>query len=188
METTPLDSLSLVAGKLIAARYSWMMVGSVAGFLYGRIRATADMDLVLDCRGLDAAALSSVFEPEYMLDSEMVRDSVERQMMFNALPLQGGFKVDIAPLAAHPFDRSAFARRREVEWHGVTVPTISPDDLVLSKLRWAKDSLSDRQLGDVHAIMAMGLVDEDDKYFRDWIGRLDLSSALEASRASRYDA
>ena len=188
MDTTPPDSLSLVARKLIGARYSWMMVGSLAGFLYGRIRATADMDLVLDCRGVDADGLSRVFAPEYMLDSEMVRSSVQHQMMFNALPLQGGLKVDLAPLVSHPFDQSAFQRRRQVVWHDLPIPVISPDDLVLSKLRWAKDSLSDRQLGDVHAIMAMGLVDEDDKYFRDWIDSLGLGAVLDASRSSRYDA
>ena len=119
----------------------------------------------------------------------MVRDSVQRQMMFNALPLLGGgLKVDIAPLPDRPFDQSAFKRKQYVEWQGLGIPTVSPDDLVLSKLRWAKESLSDRQLADVHAIMAMELVDEDDDYFRDWIQRLGLSQALEASRSSRYDA
>ena len=189
MTLSPMDALSVVARKLIDGDYDWMMVGSVAGFLYGRIRATADMDLVLDCRGLDPARLAHAFSPEYMLDEEMVRDSVQRRMMFNALPLLGGgLKVDIAPLPNHPFDQSAFERKRYVEWQGLGIPTVSPDDLVLSKLRWAKESLSDRQLADVHAIMAMELVDEDDDYFRNWIRRLGLSEALEASRSSRYDA
>ena len=58
MTLSPMDGLSVVARKLIDGDYDWMMVGSVAGFLYGRIRATADMDLVLDCRGLDPARLA----------------------------------------------------------------------------------------------------------------------------------
>ena len=86
-----------------------------------------------------------------------------------------------------PFDRAAFARRRRVAWRGGTVWVISPPDLVISKLCWARLTHSDRQIADVRAILASGLVAKDDD-FRDWIARLDLRELLDASRAARHDA
>jgi hypothetical protein len=186
--TNTVDALSLVAGKLNAGDYRWMLVGSVAALLYGRGRTTNDLDIVLDCHGIDPGQLSALFLPEYFLDEEMIVNSIALGMMFNAIPVHGGMKVDLVPLPEEPFEQEAFGRRQVVDWHDTPVFATAPDDLVLAKLRWAKASDSERQLADVRAIMALELFDEHEEHFRTWVRRLDLEATLDASRSTRYDA
>ncbi len=182
------DALSTVAGCLDRANLRWMLVGSVAAFLYGHERSTHDIDVVFDPARVVPALVSAAFSPDYMLDPQMLSDTLRTGNMANAIAMRGGPKVDLVPLATHPFDRTAFERRESFEWQGRLIRVITPMDLVVSKLRWAKDSMSERQLGDVRAIMAMGRFDEHDADFNSWINRLQLRDVLEASRETRYEA
>ena len=184
----PTDALSLVAGKLNAAGYRWMLVGSMAGLLYGHVRSTVDMDIVLDCKGLDPQRLSDTFAPEYYLDEQMIQTSAPLGIMFNAISMGAGPKVDLIPLVDQPFERGAFERRQAIAWHGTPVMTTTSEDLVLSKLRWAAASQSARQLGDVRAIMALGLFDEHASYFQHWVRTFGVERLLDACRTSRYEA
>jgi len=187
MPDTPSDALGDVVARLKSAGVGYMLTGSGAGMLYGLSRSTADFDIVLDLAHEQVAPLVEAFHEDYYIDPDAAFDAVERQAMFNIIPLEGGLKVDFIVLRDEPFDTTAFKRRRQVDWHGTPVWTISPADLVLSKLRWAQITYSDRQLADVRAIMASGRVAEDDE-FRSWIGRLGLQELLDASRTARHDA
>ncbi len=164
-----------------------MLTGSVAAFIYGRDRSTVDIDIVVECAGIAPTELVRSMQPDYFLDEQMVRDSLRSGEMFNAIPLAGGPKIDFIPLRRDPFEQTAFRRRDSVEWHGTTLSVATGKDLVISKLLWARDSRSERQLADVRAIMSLGLVDEDED-FRRWIARLGLGETLAASRETRYDA
>lgn len=164
-----------------------MLTGSVAALFYGRTRTTVDVDIVLDCAGLNPEALADALAPEYFLDTEMVRQSLETNLMFNALPLAGGPKIDIIPLSRDPFDQVAFSRRVMRDWFGTPASTISGMDLVLNKLRWAKDSMSERPLADVRAILNADVI-EDAAEFERWVRALGVQRGLDASRASRYEA
>ena len=164
-----------------------MLVGSVAGSFYGMGRTTLDIDLVVDLRARPTQLVARCVEPEYFIDEQALAESLRSGQMVNALVQQGrGFKVDINALKRDEFDRTAFSRRRREDWEGTMVTVIAPPDLVISKLRWGKESSSERQFSDVQAIMALELFDEHDPDFQHWIERLGLGDALEASRSSRY--
>lgn len=165
-----------------------MLVGSVAAFLYGRERSTHDIDVVFDPAGVIPSRVSASFQPEYMLDPDMLAESLVTGMMANAIGLEGGPKIDLVPRPDEPFDRDAFGRRSARAWFGRSLFVIAPPDLVISKLRRAKDSMSERQLADVRAIMALGRFDEHDAEFNGWVDRLQLRDVLEASRENRYEA
>jgi len=182
------DVLSRVAAMMESAGCPWMVVGSVAALFYGRNRATADIDIVVDCANLVPERLVAACEPDFFLDLQMVRDSKQTGIMFNAIPRTGGPKIDFIPLAHEAYKRTAFGRRLAIDWHGTTVYVTTGADLVLSKLLWARESESERQMADVRAIMAHGDVDEHDPYFQRWLKRLELESTLDASRSTRYDA
>src|SRR5689334_6699897 len=139
-----------------------MLVGSVAALFYGRQRTTIDIDIVVTAREVRPGQLGAVLSPEWMLDEQMAADSLLHGTMFNAIPLRGGPKVDFSPLKPGSFEETAFAHRERHDWYGTPVWIVTPADLVLSKLNWAKDTMSERQLADVRAIMSTGLVDEDD--------------------------
>lgn len=84
----PIDALTLVAARLSDIGVAWMLTGSVAAFLYGRDRSTADIDIVVDCSNLTARRLVESLQPEYFLDEEMTRDGIVRKETFNAILCQ----------------------------------------------------------------------------------------------------
>lgn len=186
--TNPVDAVTLLAQRLQMLDVPWMLTRSIAAFLYGHNRTTVDIDVILDCEGLRVALFCAAFEPEYFLDPGMVDDSLRTGMMFNAIPVTDGPKIDFIPLKREPYQQSAFARRKVFGWHGTAIPVIAPDDLVLSKLAWAQMPGSERQLAGVRSIMSMSLFSEDEEYFQHWPGELRLRKALDASRETRYDA
>jgi hypothetical protein len=186
---TPLETLHLFARRFDSIGARWMLVGSVAGSFYGLGRSTLDIDLVVDLKSRPPVLIARSVEPEYFIDEVALQDAATSGAMVNGLVAEGvGFKVDLNPLGSDPFDRAAFARRRREDWLGVPVSIITPSDLVISKLRWAAESGSERQLADVRQIMAMELFDEHDADFQQWLTRLGLRDVLDASRSARHDA
>ena len=69
------------------------------------------------------------------------------------------------------FEADKVGRRRESEIDGIGFWVISKEDLILSKLAWAKDSLSEKQFLDIRGLTESGI---DDKLFLEQIGRLCL--------------
>lgn len=70
-----------------------------------------------------------------------------------------------------------FERRREFHIETAKVYVTAPEDLILSKLRWSKDSSSELQYGDVKAILKSGL-DLDWPYMDKWARTLGLDDLL----------
>jgi hypothetical protein len=184
---TPMDVIMKIAPRFDEIGLKWMLSGSVAGLLYGHTRATDDIDIVFDRKGVNPVMVPAVLAPDFVLDPYMFRDSMRTGMMCNAIASHGGTKIDLVPLPDDFFNKVAFERRRRLDWHGVMVPVIRADYLVISKLRWAKESLSERQLADVRAIMSRQEVDENEPEFTRWISFLGLEAVLDASRRAGYE-
>ena len=183
----PIDALTLIVRKLNSSVQPYMITGSVAAWFYGGQRTTIDIDIVLDCAGVDVEAFVAHLTPDFFLDPEMFRDSLRTMIMFNALPLLGGSKIDFIPLTGDSFDQVAFRRRVEQDWFGTPVSVIAGMNLVINKLRWAKDSMSARQLADVRAIMSHDVIDDAEEFAR-WVRLLGLQRGLDASRTAGYEA
>lgn len=182
------DALAVAADCLNRSGLEWMLVGSVAAFLYGHQRSTQDIDVLFEPKGVNPAVVARAFEPDYMLDPLMLEDTLRTGIMANALALRGGPKIDLSPLGREAFMKVAFQRRAQIEWHGFPLFVIQAADLVVSKLLWARESRSERQLADIRAIMATGRVNEHDEDFNHWVDQLALRDLLDASRETRYDA
>jgi hypothetical protein len=69
-----------------------------------------------------------------------------------------------------------FSRRLKKRVEDFEVWTVTPEDLILSKLEWSSDSRSAVQEGDIRSILAAqpGL---DLEYILEWAGRLGLENA-----------
>ena len=68
-----------------------------------------------------------------------------------------------------------FARRQPVELNGVKTWIVSREDLILSKLVWAKDSGSELQRRDVRTLLDDSM---DRAYLARWAARLGVAEAL----------
>lgn len=92
-------------------------------------------------------------------------------MIHNALVV----KVDCVVRKDSEYRRGEFARRRPVAIAGQQVFLVALEDLILSKLDWAKESRSQTQLGDVRNLLKSvhGL---DTACLNHWAERLGLAT------------
>ena len=90
----------------------YMIVGAFAGLAFGINRITFDIDMLVDLRDKDVAALAAHFPlPRYYADPEMMRNLMRLGIMFNLIDTAEGVKADLVPLTREPAYRAAFARR-----------------------------------------------------------------------------
>ena len=97
--------------------------------------------------------------------------------MFNVIHKDYLIKVDCILGKDSEFQKSAFKRRKQVRIEGHSVWLISPEDLILAKLLWAQESLSELQLNDVKHVLERKDLDRD--YLNRWITKLGLVNLYE---------
>jgi hypothetical protein len=148
-----LEFVKEIARRLDSAGIPYMITGSIALALYARPRMTRDIDLVIDCRPRDSETIVRLFESDCYVDPESVRDAINTRRMFNIIHNQWVIKADFIVRKEEAYRKVEFGRRRGFEIEGVTVWVVSPEDLVLSKLQWSKDTGSELQRDDVRAIL-----------------------------------
>lgn len=78
--------------------------------------------------------------PGFYLDEESIIDAIKRRGMFNLIDVHSGDKVDFWLLTDEPFDKSRFTRKYIEKVLGIEINVSSPEDTILMKLRWAKQS------------------------------------------------
>jgi hypothetical protein len=96
--------------------------------------------------------------------------------VFNAIHHQSVIKVDCIVRKNDRYRRLEFERRRKVSVLDFTTYIVSKEDLIVSKLWWAKDSHSEVQLSDVKNLLATGF---DAGYLEHWTRELGLNSLLQ---------
>lgn len=171
-----IDILRDVSEKLSSAGIAFMLTGSVAMSYYATPRMTRDIDIVVALERADIEKTSSLFGSDYYVSREAVADAIQRRSMFNIIHFASVIKVDLIVLRNTPFAVSAFGRRRNLALGDFQTTIISREDLILSKLAWAKDSGSEVQLRDVRNLLAAGC---DIDYVRSWAGGLSVTETLE---------
>ena len=176
MIETELDVLRDVSHRLESAGISFMLTGSVAMNYYAQPRMTRDIDLVVSLNETQAEAFSRLFESEYYLDRQSVAHAISRRGMFNLIHNDAVIKVDCVVLKPDTYRQEEFARRRQINLGDFETWIVSREDLVLSKLVWAKDSKSEMQLSDVHNLLS---ADCDMEYLRSRAKTLKVEESLE---------
>jgi len=162
--------LNWISGKLDKLGIEYMITGGSAVSFWGQVRTTADIDLVINIPPAKVPALSAALKGESYIDEEEVKEAVSRKRMFNAIYMDTAFKVDLAVLdETDAYAREAFSRRKKLEVGGRPLWVISPEDLILSKLRWMKAAGgSERQLEDCRSIAEVSADILDVSYIEKW--------------------
>lgn len=170
-----LEVLKIVAGRLAQAGIPYMVTGSIAMNHYAVPRMTRDIDLVAELSAADADRVGDLFEDEFYVDRGAVRHAVETRSVFNMIHAALVVKVDVVVRKETEYRRTEFARRRRVAIEGQELFLVAPEDLILSKLEWARESRSATQLADVRNLVE-SVVDLDRAYLADWTSRLGLDA------------
>ena len=172
-----LEILKDVIGRLERVGAAYMVTGSTAVNFYAVPRMTRDIDVVVALQPNDVQRIVELFEADYYLDGLAVSDAVARESSFNAIHFTALVKVDFIVRKSSAYRRTEFDRRRRLSFGNLEVWVVAPEDLILSKLDWARDSRSDRQLGDVRSLLHSEQ-SLDLHYLESWAARLGLAELL----------
>lgn len=155
-----------------------MVTGSVAANLYAVPRMTRDIDIVVDLKIEDAATVYTLFKDDFYIELQTVKDEIQRRGMFNIIHNEYSLKVDLIVRKQSVYRELEFSRRTAIVTEGFQLPVVSIEDLVLSKLLWAKDNHSALQLRDIKNILNVAR-EIDHKYLEEWILRLNLENVYQ---------
>lgn len=172
--TEELDVLRVVTERLDAAGIPYMLTGSMAVNYYAVPRMTRDVDLVVELSPADAGRVCALFETDFYVDRDAVRDAVAERGTFNLIHTDLVVKVDFLVRKDSEYRREEFRRRRRMTVEDLPLFVVAPEDLIISKLEWARDTRSEVQLADVRNLLACADLDRD--YLGRWITRLGLGA------------
>ncbi len=183
------ELLAQVAAVLEAAGVPYVVTGSVVTALYGEPRFTQDADIVVTASpGLGEKLAAAFPPPRYYAPADDVDSSLRRGIIANIIDSETGAKVDLHPKKAGAFEESFFARRRRVKVAGVELWCPSPEDAILSKLRWARATGDgERHLRDARAVYEVQGAALDEGYLREWAERLAVSDLLGKLKTAETD-
>lgn len=168
-----LDILRDVALRLEKGRIDYMLTGSTAMNYYAEPRMTRDIDIVVALGAGTAGLIVAMFEPDYYVSQTAVEESISKESMFNLIHQESVIKVDCIVRKNTPYRRAEFERRQRIAIEDFSTWIVSKEDLIISKLWWAKDSHSELQLRDVRNLAGTGC---DTAYIGRWTRELGLDT------------
>lgn len=170
-----LKNLIKIAKVLDELKIPYYVTGGFAVSIYGRPRFTADIDVVIKMSNPQvndlATKLQKIF-PKGYIDESQIEDALLRRSEFNIIDPESGLKVDFFVTKNDEFEKECFKKAQPQDL-GYKINFTSPENLVISKLLWHKQSESTRQLEDIASVMDVQK-NLDKKYLILWINKLGL--------------
>lgn len=103
MQNEPIEVTLKVTDVFEKLGIPYLIAGSLASTLYGRVRTTQDSDIVADMRLEHLQPFVASLQEEFYIDQEMMAESVQRQASFNIIHRETMFKVDVFIPRPRPF-------------------------------------------------------------------------------------
>lgn len=180
MITPPL--LGSVISRLDAAGIPCMLTGSMAAAHHGAGRATMDVDLVIDATAEQLHSfVDSLAGADVYVSGQAASDALAHESLFNVIDASTGWKVDLIIRKSRRFSVTEFGRRLPLDFDGHRLSVATVEDVILSKLEWAKLGGSARQIEDVRALVRAS-VSLDLSYINHWIAELGLATQWRAAQ------
>lgn len=180
-EKGPLELLQQVAKVLQGLNINYFVTGGFAVSVWGRPRSTLDIDIVIKL--IEplviplAKALRAISKAGY-IDENMAKEAIWRKGEFNFIDPASRLKVDFWIAKEDAQALLEFKRKKLKKIDGQKVYFVSPEDLILSKLRWYQQSQSSRQLEDIESILKISGKKLDMDYLKSRTKKLGYSKIL----------
>ena len=182
-----------VAEMLATAKIDFVIGGSLASSLWGQERTTHDADVavLLDLEKL--RLLEPLVTWPYIMDTESIRSSLSNPREFASGQILNGEtldKIDLFLLSDSAYTTARFANRRYVEVSPEkSLPFSSPEDIVITKLRWfvLGNRVSDRQWNDIVQVLEIQQGQLDDAYLKFWAENFGILQLLQEAKSQVVD-
>jgi hypothetical protein len=158
-----LDPATIFAPRFNALGAPWAATGSIASMIYGEIRVTHDIDIIIVLGGEAVAALERVFPedefyrpPRDVVEIERARD---RRGHFNIIHFESGYKADVYLSADDPLHAWALRNRRSVDIGEMQLWLAPPEYVIVHKLEFYREGGSEKHLRDIRGMLAVTDID-----------------------------
>jgi len=176
------ELLKEITSLLIRTHIPYMVTGALSVIFYGRPRASHDIDFVIEAKEDDIdkiiKAFSALTHGEFIIDHYLIQDAIVHRQMFNVLHLPTVLKLDFWILKDDEFDRQRFQRRKTLNVFGQKMTFASPEDTILIKLLWYKESKIEKHLIDAAFVYQIQGKKLDELYLKNWAKKQNTTKLL----------
>ncbi len=169
-----------VIDALEAVEVPYLVAGSLSSNYYGIPRSTHDADFVIELQGRSVMELQRHLPPALRLDPQIEFETVTATRRNVVTALDVAFEVELFRLSQDSHDQLRFQRRRSVALLGRSVSLPSPEDVIITKLRWFRDK--DRE--DIAGVIAVQDNALDWSYILRWCDEHGTRPMLEEIRSA----
>jgi len=170
-----IDIIRDISAKFSQLNVPFMLTGLLAMNYYSTPRMTRDIDVVVTLEEVNLTPFVNVFSPQYYLAPEAIAEAMLNESMFNLIHNESIIKVDCIIRKSSEYRQLEFERRVRITLEDFQTYIASKEDLILSKLLWAKPSHSEIQLRDVKNLLISGY---DVPYVAHWAQQLEVNHLL----------
>jgi len=124
-------------------------------------------------RAMDSAL--GVLRRAGLSDRDAAQAAIAERSVFNVIHQAHVIKVDFIVRKDSEYRRTEFARQRRSPIEGHELALVAPEDLIISKLDWMRETRSEVQLADVRNLLR-SVPDLDKHYLAHWTERLGLGA------------
>jgi hypothetical protein len=176
--TSQKEFLNNIIEKLQQAGIEYVICGSMAASFYGVERSTQDADIIINPTKEQLSNFFNQLGDAYYVSREAALDALKQLNMFNIIDVENVWKIDLIIRKQTAFSAEEFRRKRKEKLLGKDLYILSPEDSILSKLLWAKQSRSELQFHDVMKILEAQANSLDMAYLNKWAKVLDVEGDL----------
>ena len=147
MNDPVVELLNLVTAALDNVGITYAVTGSVASSIHGEPLMSEDVDIVVNMTPEQARRLALKLPRRLYFTEEMLVDAARNHRMANLVDLDSHLKMDLSVMPPSHFRQDVLSRARPTSF-GADAPefcTVTPEDVILMKLEWRKETQSAKQ-------------------------------------------
>ncbi len=154
-----LDPATVFAPRFNALGAPWAAAGAIASAIYGEIRTTQDIDIIILLNQQAVTSLERVFpDPEFYCpprDVVEVECARERRGHFNLIHFESGYKADVYVSTDDPLHGWALRNRQSVDIGGELLWLAPPEYVIIKKLEFFREGGSEKHVRDIRGMLAV---------------------------------